>query len=357
MSTGVLQVRPGAAVADAVGDLPLTAQRPTRMVDRVVQGIEQEGQAQQRVGATRVAGDMMSPEELAQYGIELNPGQRSFLTATTADPNAARAAREMMATEELRRSWPVVGKKFDDNINAQREAATQYLGHQLDLPPGIALTDGTVSEAMAGIGLRMDQIAEQMGGVPITKEIRDDLAEVMRLSTGKHKSTLQRTIDEALAKADNNGGMLDGQGWQVIRTDLNKQIDKGVRDGRIEWINEASDVMDTLARAMENRLPTETQRELRRLRKQYAIGATLSKTGTRTKDGTVNPTSFYNNWKRPQSMKQRGKDDVGRFMNTIDFLTTPRKPNSGTTDRLVQFGANTAADLVPGGQTIKALIK
>lgn len=307
---------------------------PQRMADRVTAAIDNEARSSTQVAPTRVAGDLMSPDELAEYGVPLNRGQAEYLTATTAQPGAATRARAMMADDEARRSSPAMGRVINENIAAQQEAGTNFIGNQLGVPTGVALTDGTVSTAMANIGNRLDAIAEEMGGVPITKEIRDEVAEVMRLSAGRHTSALQTSIDNALKKADNNGGMLVGQDWQVLRTDLTKQIEKGMKDGKIDWVNEASDVMDTFTRAMESRLPTETQRELRKLRKQYAIGATLSKPGTRNADGLVNPTSFYSNWKRPQSLKKRGHDDVGRFMNTINFLTQKRIPDSGTATRL-----------------------
>jgi hypothetical protein len=107
---------------------------------------------------------------------------------------------------------------------------------------------------------------------------------------------------------------------------------------------------------MESALPDATRLELDRLRKQYAIASTLTKPGTRNADGQVNPLSFYNNWKRPQSKKKRGTDDVGRFMNTMVTLTQKRTPDSGTAGRLLQNAAGLAADIIPGGQTARRVL-
>lgn len=328
--------------------------QPPRMAERVAQTIERE--AGQDVAATRVMGDLMTPDELAQYNIPVNPGQRALLEATTADPQSAVLARRLMADEEARRSSPALGAGINEVMDRQRVAATNFINHQLDVPQGAALTEGTVSEVLAGIGNRLDDIADEMGGVPMTTPIRDELTEIMRLSAGRHTGTLQETIDNALKKADNNGGLLTGQDWQIMRTELNKQITKGVRDGKIDWVNEANDVMEVLTRAMESKLPAGSAAELRKLRKQYAIAATLTKPGTRNPDGLINPTSFYSNWKRPQSLKHRGKDDVGRFMNTMNVLTQKRTPDSGTATRLARMAEDMGYSIPIVGPLARGLL-
>lgn len=331
----VMPAGPGAAPGARPG--------PTSMAERQAAVIEQEGaRAANEVAPTRVMGDMMTPDELAQYGVGVTPGQRGALLATNAD-DAAPKARALMEREEALKSHPILGRQFNELHDAQKASTTNFINDQLDLPTGIGITDGTLSEVMAGVGKGLDRIADEMGGVPIDKAIRDDLAEVMRLSTGKHKGNLQKVIDEAIQKADNNGGMLSGRDWQIMRTELNTQIEKGMKDGRIDWVNEASEAMGVFTRAMESNLPTEVARELARLRKQYAIGATLSKPGVRDTNGLINTTSFYNNWKRPQSLKHRGKDDIGRFMNTLNFLQTKRLPDSGTARRLGMMNTATKA--------------
>lgn len=360
-----LQVTPGQAATDAAGDLPLPASRNPpgaapdpgpSMAQRQAAALEGEARTGQNVAGHRVMGDLMTPEELAQYNIPTNPGQRYALEATTSDPGAFARARQLMDQEEAYRSSPAMGRKINEVMDRQKAAGTNFINDQFGVPQGIALTDGTISEQMAYLGNRFDAIAEEMGGVPITKVIRDELGEVMRLSSGRHTSRLQAVIDDTLKKADNNSGMLTGQDWMTLRTELNKQVTKGVRDGKIDWVNEANDVMDIFTRAMEDKLPAAAKAELRQLRKQYAIGTTLAKPGVRDPNGLVNPTSFYSNWKRPQSLKFRGKDDVGRFMNTIDFLQRKRVPDSGTAGRLLMNAEKTISDAPVVGPIYRGLL-
>jgi hypothetical protein len=340
---------PLGASADANPPAP-----PPRMADRVTQAIDNADRSS-NVANVRVYGDLMTPDELAEYGIGTTKGQNAALMSTTGDPAGARAARAALREESALTSSPALGRRIRDTHAQQQEATTNFINHQLGIPEGAAITDGTLSEVISGVGLRFDEIANEMGGVPITKEIRDELAEVMRLSSDRHTPGLQQTIDLALQKADLHGGMLDGQQWQAMRTDLTKQIDKAMRDGKMPWLNEASDVMGIFAKAMEGSLPTASKVELRKLRKQYAIAATLAKAGSRNPDGMINPTSFYGKWKAGQSLKTRGKDDVGRFLNTMNFLTQRRTPDSGTAGRLGMM-VEDAVHSVPGiGPIIKGL--
>lgn len=302
------------------------------MAVRQAGAIEREAAEVQQAGAQRVMGDLMTPDELARYGVDLNPGQHAALTATNRSPNESALARRMMADEEARRSSPILGARINQVMDGQKAAGTNFINDQFGVDQGLALTDGTISSRMSVIGQRFDALAEEMGGVPVTKQMRDEVAEVMRLSVGRHKKVLQQAVDDALQRADNKGGVLTGEDWMKMRSELQTQMNKGMK-GNIDWVTEAGEIMDIFSNALEKKLPAAAQAELRKLRKQYAIGATLAKPGVRDPDGLVNPRSFYGNWKRPQSLKQRGHDDVGRFMNTVDFLTSKRIPDSGTATR------------------------
>jgi len=148
---------------------------------------------------------------------------------------------------------------------------------------------------------------------------------------------------------------LVGDQWIEMRTKINNMIEAGQRQGNIGKISDAAELMETLTRAMESGLPDASRQQLQQLRHQYSIAMSLSKAGSRNADGQVNPVSFYNNWKRSQSNKAKGTDEVGRFMNTIVTLTKKRTPDSGTAGRLLQNAASLGADLVPGGNTIRRL--
>lgn len=322
-----------------------------RMADRVTQSLDAAAEPGQQVAGLRVMEGTLTPDELYVRGVPTSPAQRAMLTATT--PEQRVAAKEALQAEEAAISHPVMGRQGRGIRDAQQQSATNMLTRELEIPPGINLTDPVLSDVVANIGGRLDQIATDMGTVPLTAEIKNEFADILGQTTGSHKAQLQQLVDEIGAKSDLNSGVLTGDQWQEMRTKINKMIDAGMRQGNIGKVSDAGALMDTMTSAMESGLPDASRAELEKLRKQYAIAMTLQKAGARNPDGQVNPLSFYNNWKRPQSAKKRGTDDIGRFMNTIVTLTQKRTPDSGTAGRLLSNLANVATDLVPGGRAIR----
>lgn len=321
------------------------------MAERVTGNIDQ--QTGQQVAGTRVMEGTLTPDELYVRGVPTTEGQRSLLTATT--PEQGAAARTALQRESAATSHPVFGGQIRGIHDAQQQAATNMLTRELGIPAGINLTDPTLSDVVARVGGRLDQIAGDMGTVPMTQQIRDEFTDILGQTTGSHKAQLQQLVDEIGAKSDLNSGVLTGDQWQEMRTKINKMIEAGMRQGNIGKVSDAGSLMDTMTDAMESGLPEATRAELDQLRRQYAIAMTLQKPGARNPDGQVNPLSFYNNWKRPQSAKRRGTDDIGRFMNTIVTLTQKRVPDSGTAGRLLQNAAKAGVGAAGGALGVGGL--
>lgn len=348
--------------AEVVTPSPATPPGPgPRMAERVTAAMAQADEASAvRVprGDTRMMSGQMSPHELYELGVPTTPGEKALLNASNNGADAT-AARKLRFDEDMLRS---ANTPEGDNIrmikSAQKDAATNYLARELDMPPGIGLHDPALGEQMEFFGNRFDAIAEAMGDVPLDDTIRADLNRVIELGTGRSSPRVKAIVEDALKLADQNGGRLSGQDWGLTRSRLNEVIEHGTKRGWIDVIEDANDVMDTLAKALEKRLPDELQTELAKLRKQYAIAATLKKAGARDAEGRVNVTSFYNNWKRPQGMKQQGRDDVGRFMNTMSTLNYRPTPDSGTAPRLsfLQKLTDAATDFIPGVQQAKRIL-
>jgi hypothetical protein len=326
------------------------------MADRVMQNLGEADRATTPAPTTgtRVLEGTLPPEALYTYGVPVSPAQRAMLTAQDA-PSAARA-RELLAQEESAMSHPVLGARPRAIRDAQQQSATNFLTRQLDMPADVNLTDPMLSDVFTRLGSGFDQMAQEMGSVTLTPAIRNDMGEILTQATGQHRGQLQSLVDEVAAKADLNGGALAGDQWIEVRTKINKMIEAGQRQGNIGKISDAAELMDTLTRAMESGLPDASRAQLDQLRHQYSIAMSLSKPGSRNADGQVNPVSFYNNWKRSQSQKARGTDDVGRFMNTIVTLTKKRTPDSGTAGRLLGNLASMGADMVPGGRQARQLM-
>lgn len=335
---------------------PDAAPTPTpapRMAERVTETLGEADRATD-VANVRVMEGTLPPDTLRQYGIPVSKAQQALLEAR--GQQAGAAARTALREEEAQMSNPITGGRLREIRDAQQQGATNFITRELDVPAGINLTDPMLSDVFARVGGRMDQIADEMGTVPLTQEIRNDFADILGQTTGGHKGQLQDLADEIVAKADLGGGMMTGQDWSEMRTKINRMIEAGMRQGNIGKVSDAGQLMDTMVNAMETNLPDVTRAELDRLRKQYAIASTLSKPGARNADGQVNPLSFYNNWKRPQSKKRVGTDDVGQFMNTLVTLTAKRTPDSGTAGRLLGNLTGAAVDAVPGGSMLRRVL-
>jgi hypothetical protein len=298
----------------------------------------------------------MTPRELYDLGIDISPAQAKLLTAK-AGTNEPYAAHADLRKEQLLMS----GKTPEADARRmldyqQQQAATNYITRELDLPEGVFLTDHVLADTIQNVGTRMDEIAGEMGTMPLTQQVRDEFNDILRETTGSHRGQLDGFITEIEQKVQNNGGVLTGDDWAEMRTKIGRMIEAGTRQGQIGKVSDASALMDTMTDLMESGLPDASRAELEALRRQYAIASTLNKPGTRNPDGMINPVSFYTNWKRPQSKARRGTDPIGRFMNTMVTLTKKRVPDSGTAPRLIDQLADQALGYIPGGQVIKTVL-
>lgn len=346
---------PGAAGAaiDTQGGGVVAPQAP-RMAQRVAGALDEADPARGLgpAGDTRVQSGQMSPFELYQAGVPTTEGDRLLMQAMNGKGEAA-AARQALQAEAQLESNPLLGGKIRNIRDAQRASATNFLARQLDMPEGVNLTDPALAEVFQTVGGRMDAMAQAMGNVQLDDAVRTGFNEVLEQATGSHKGQLQRIVDETLQLADRNGGALSGDDWGMVRTKISNMVDAGMRQGNIGKISDAQELLNQLTDTMEGGLPDAARQELAKLRKQYAIASTLMKAGAKNPEGQVNPLSFYNNWKRPQSKKRVGTDDVGRFMNTMATLLMKRVPDSGTAGRLLSNAASLGLEAIPGGGVVR----
>lgn len=344
------QAAAGAAPAPSV-NAPggVVAPAAPRMADRVTAAMSEADQS-----PVHVLSGKMTAEELEKgYGVPLTQGDRALLGATT-QGQLSQAFRQL-EEEAFMADKPFVGNTIKNTRTQQKQAATNYLARELGVGHGYNLTDGVVSDVFDTVGKQIDSIEQSMPGTALDDELRTAMNDVLEHATGSHKGQLKELVEEIHAKAAQNGGTLSGPDWGLMRTKLGKVVDAGQRQGDFDKLSDAQTLLGTLTDRMEFNLPSEVQAELRKLRKQYAIAAVLDKQGARDADGLVNPASFYAKWKAPQSKKYKGRDDVGRFMDTMVTLGKQRVPNSGTPSRLLYNAATMGADLMPGGAVLRRL--
>lgn len=327
-----------------------------RMADRVTASLDAVDAETAPTGLRSLEGTM-TPAELYAHGIDISPAQAKLLTARANTPEAYRAHADLRKEQLL-----MSGAGPDSEARRlldyqQQQAATNYITRELDLPSGVFLTDGVLSDTIQNVGSQMDDIAGQMQPMPLTQQVQDEFNDILQETTGAHRSLLESHINEIEQKVKNNGGVLTGDDWSEMRTKINRMIEAGTRQGQIGKVSDAKALLDTMTDLMETSLPDATRAELDKLRRQYAIAATLDKAGTRNPDGMINPVSFYSNWKRPQSKATKGQDPIGRFMNTMVTLTKKRVPDSGTAPRLLDQLTDKALDFVPGGGVIKTVLR
>ena len=326
---------------DFIEGAPGAPEPPPSMAERVTESLKQaDAESGGAVAGTRVMEGTMTPDELAVYGVGITPGQRALLSASATDDAAGATAREMMGREAAQASQPFGGQGIRNVHDAQQQAATNFLTRELGLPKGINLTDPVLADITTQLGNGFDDMAKMMGNVPITPEIRNELGDILEYSRLSNKDHVQRLVDQLDQFTGRNGGNLTGEDWLELRTKINKMAKAGQKNGDIGQIGDAAEIMETLTKAMEGSLPDAAKAELRQMRHQYALAMNLFKPGARNiADGLVNPLSFYNKWNQGRSVKTRGQDPVGRFMNTMVTLTQKRMPDSGTAGRLLEAAA------------------
>lgn len=353
-----MNAAPGTALAaparpsDAVADLPPAP----RMAERVQARLEGEDMRLPDTPGPRVLQGTLLPDQLeGQYRIPTSPAQKAILTARS--PGEYQRALEGLNAEEAALSSPLFGRQGNQIRYMQKEGATNFLANELEIPAGLHITDHALHGVFTRVGDEMDRIAQEMGEIPFGSQLQAELSNVMGQVTGGHQRALQAIVDEIGRRAELRGGMVTGEDWGFIRSKLDAMQQAAKGQGKADKLFDAGNVQEVMVNALEARLPAETARRLERLRKQYAIASTLTKPGTRDADGLLNPTSFYNHWKRPQSKRFKGQDDVGEFMNTMVTLTKKRTPDSGTAGRLLQNAASMGLDLVPGGGLVRGLIR
>ncbi len=337
------------------GAPPRTPNPAPRMADRVADNLEQADQMSTTSGGLRSLEGAMTPKELYDLGIDISPAQAKLLTARANTPEGYAAHADLRKEQLLMSQASPEGEARRMLDYQQQQAATNFITRELDLPSGVFLTDHVLADTIQNVGTRMDDIAGEMGAMPLTQQVRDEFNDILRETTGSHRGQLDSFISEIEQKATNNGGLLTGDDWAEMRTKIGRMIEAGTRQGSIGKVSDAGALMDTMTDLMESGLSDASRAELDTLRRQYAIASTLNKSGTRNADGMVNPVSFYTNWKRPQSKARRGTDPIGRFMNTMVTLTKKRVPDSGTAPRLLDALIDKGLDFVPGGSVIKTV--
>jgi hypothetical protein len=332
---------------------PGTPPNPTpRMAERVTNRLQSADEAS--APTLRALEGTLSPEHLQILGIETSDAQKALLRAKAGTGEHAAALQALRREHHLMSQPTPEGNARNALDMAQKEAGTNYVTRELELPPGVHLTDQVLADTMANVGSQMDDIATQMGTVPLTQEIRNEFASIAENSTGSYGGQIKDVIRQVEDMATLNNGVITGDQWTEVRSRLAKMMQWGTGAGEAGKIHAAGQLMDTMTEAMESQLPDEIRGELQKLRRQYAIGSTLQKAGTRDADGLVNPVSFYSRWKAPQSKTRRGVDDLGQFMSTMVTLTKKRAPDSGTTGRWLQALVDMGLDMAgPAGAVAK----
>jgi hypothetical protein len=321
----------GAAVGAAGGVVPAAAQvgmrGASRMGDRVVGRITQATDEVAPEG--RYLQGYLSPDEMKQYGFPATQGdQRALMAGTQKDFRAAESARNV---EELRRSDPLFGAQTNAIRDEQRMATSNFIKQRLGISNDVALTDDVMAESFKRMGAQFDDFANRVGSVPV-KDATATLREIAEQSTGSHGPQLNKIVAD-IEKLSPNGN-LSGQDWQAIRTRLSNMIDAGMRQGDFPKVSDANEAMRVLQGTLEGSLPQHERDAIRQLRSEYRLASSLSSPNARSKSGEVNIRTVLSNWKRGQSKKSAGTDEIGRVLNTAAYLTERTTPTSGTAERL-----------------------
>lgn len=278
----------------------------------------------------------LTPDEAAAQGIPLTPGDQLKLAASNADQ--ASFADRLRRAEELRSTDPVFGRAIGETREAQKAWVTQRVAQAAGMDPAKPLTDAAIGQAFTRVGQVFDDVAQQVGEVPLSKGTIGQLEGI--LLDNSHRSWISQIAKvhkELVGFLEKGNDVLGASEWQEIQHTLNKRIASATSDGDIGYLNKLHDYQGILQDAMLDTAPPQLRSVLQAANEQYRMLKILTRTqGVRTSDGEVNLpsllTGFGNN---PARFKTAGESMLLRQLNTVRDLQTKLVPSSGTAERIL----------------------
>lgn len=299
--------------------------------------------------ATPGSAGWYSPAEAAERSLPLTPGDEMFLAARS--PGERTLARTVRENEELRRSDPLAGRGIANTREAQKQWVTDRITQELDLPAGTPLSPAVMGQKFDDVGRVYDEIAGQMGAVPVSKTALGDLEGIVEDARSAYQGRLGKvhiSVEEALNK---NNGVLTFEDWMHTKNQIDKAVATASRQGDAAALGDFTAYRDTLFNSLMDSAPPELQHMLTQANHQYRILKLLTHTaGTVSPEGAVNIAQFRNNMgKMPARFKNARQDDLARAIDTLTLLQGRLTPSSGTAERLLLNMASKAPQTAATG--------
>jgi hypothetical protein len=279
----------------------------------------------------------LAPQEAKAAGVPLTPGDEFLLNAST--PQQAAFARQARMSEELRSSDPTFGRGIRETREQQKTWITNRVAEAAGMEAGRPLTDAAIGTSFKRVGEVFDDVAKQVGEVPLKKSDLSALEDIL-VENGHHKGWIRQlgqvhnTLEGMLAK---NNGVISAKDWQTLSHTLGKKVATATKNGEHAYLENLHSYEEILHNAMLESAPPGVRQVLEAANEQYRMLKILTRTpGVRNAEGEVNLPSLLQGFgNNPARFKTAGEDMLLRQLSTMKALQAKLAPDSGTASRVL----------------------
>lgn len=278
----------------------------------------------------------LTPDEAIARGVPLTPGDEMLLRAGNAEQ--ANFAGRLRRAEELRSTDTTFGAPIIEAREAQKAWTTRRVAEAAGMDPSKPLTDGAVGQAFQRVGAVYDDIARQVGEVPIDKGALGELEGILIENSHRGYITqIGKLHNELEGMLQKGGGTLSAKDWQALNHSLGKKINTATKSGDVSYLNDLHDYQEILQGEMLKSAPPAVRETLQTANEQYRMLKILTRSqGVRTAEGEVNlPSLLMGFGNNPARFKNVAEDQLLRELSTMRALQTKLVPSSGTAERIL----------------------
>jgi len=297
------------------------AGRPVSMAERVMGAVAREDPNMVGPPAQRVLAGTHTAQELDAMGVQLLDSQRIKLGATNTE-QMARGARQRWF-EEINNPGAI-----QDVLNSQRRGFTDIVKSELGMEGAPIFTRTTVSDQLAQQGKLIGDFRKAGGPLDLGTEGMAKIKEVADQALSASSGDFNKILKDIETAISQGGGSIEAKNANTIMTKLNKMSAPG---GEFATTSGAKDMLAVFNDALAaKRTPAEIAAYKDAMYK-YKILKALDKGAAIGSDSYINPSSFGKNWDRVTGQTLRGKDVLGKAVDTFDALASKDGGHAGTT--------------------------
>jgi hypothetical protein len=294
---------------------------------------------------TRMLPGFMLPEELAGIGVgRVTPAAAEALYARNQGALSG-ALTKLNAEEIAARAGGWSGRVANDIKQEQIAGLTNFVKREMGIPAEDTrmLTPTRLSDHFRELDNRFRDVFAQVQIQP--DQIPTLRQAIARVDLGA-SSESEKMVKEFARRFEHDAasGTLSQSSIGALDRFLQGQAKHATGQGLADKAFDANQLRGAILNIIEDAAPPGTRETVRTLRRQFAIAATLQKPGVVNPGGVVNVQSLNTAWNKNKGIARTalGQDNLGRAVETVNFLHHRQTPSSGTTEGILQNMAGQA---------------